>query len=170
MTSLSIPYISSCFQVKTSWFSLRKVVIFVFSVAKNVDPIFNTLDGSLGMTSTSCGTSDNLEIGSGSSIIHEWFVPDARVSWWHSLARTWSPLISPMLWAMRKWMVEAFPCSASSIGKLADRWCLMSFHCLPALDECWILPFWPLSPTNHYGVVWCRGHPFWKRRCPIHFI
>ena len=60
MTSLSILCISSCFQVKTSWFFLRKVVIFIFFTAESPDPIFNTLDGSLGTISTSHGTSDNL--------------------------------------------------------------------------------------------------------------
>ena len=70
MTSLSIPGMSSCFQVKTSWFSLRKVVTFVFSEVESADLIFKTLDGSPGIISMSCGASDGSRIGFGSSIIH----------------------------------------------------------------------------------------------------
>ena len=80
MTSLSIRGMSSCFQAKTFWFSFRKFVIFVFSDVESVEPIFKTLDESPRMTSTSCGTSDSLGTGSGSSIIHVWFSLDAKVA------------------------------------------------------------------------------------------
>ena len=80
MTSLSISDISSCFQEKTCWFSLRKVVIFIFYVVENADPIFKTLDETPGTTSTSYGTSDGLRIGSGSSVIYVLFFPDAKVA------------------------------------------------------------------------------------------
>ena len=63
MTSPSIPSISLCFQAKTSWFSCRKVVIFVFSEVESANPIFKTLDESPGTTSISYGTFNDLGIG-----------------------------------------------------------------------------------------------------------
>ena len=80
MAYLLIPDISSCFQVKKSWFSLRKFVIFIFSEAESAELIFKTLDGSPRTTSISYGTFDGSSIGSGSSIIHVWFSPDARAT------------------------------------------------------------------------------------------
>ena len=80
MTPLSIPSISSCFQAKTSWFSLRKFVIFVLSEVESVEPIFKTLDESPRTTSISYGTFDSSGTSSGSSIIHAWFSPDARTA------------------------------------------------------------------------------------------
>ena len=47
MIFLSILGISSCFQAKTSWFALKKEIIFSFSKVGNVIPIFNTFVESL---------------------------------------------------------------------------------------------------------------------------
>ena len=80
MTPVSILGISSCFQAKMSWFSLRKLVIFVFFEAESAELIFKTFDGSPRTTSISCGTFDGSGIGSSSSIIHMWFSPDARAT------------------------------------------------------------------------------------------
>ena len=75
---LSIPGISSCFQVKTSWFSLKREIIFSFSTIGSADPIFNTFDKSPGTISTSCGVFDGTGMGSGSLITHVWFSPDVK--------------------------------------------------------------------------------------------
>lgn len=80
MTPLLIPSVSSCFQAKMSWFSLRKFIIFIFCKVESSEPIFKTLDRSPGTTLTSYGTFDGSGIGSGSSIIHVWFFPNARVT------------------------------------------------------------------------------------------
>ena len=77
----SIPSISSCFQSKTSWFSLKQETIFFLSRVGSVDPIFNTFDESPGMTLTSCGVSNGLEMGFGSLITHVWFSPDSKAAW-----------------------------------------------------------------------------------------
>ena len=80
MTPLSIPGISSCFQAKTSWFSLRKFVIFVFSGAESAEHIFKTLDRSLRTTLISCGAFDSSGTVSGFSIIHVWFFRNPRAA------------------------------------------------------------------------------------------
>ena len=80
MIFLSISNISLCFQAKTSWFALKKEIIFSFSEVRNVVPIFNTYVKSPGMISTSCGVSDNSGMGSSSLITHIWFSPDARAA------------------------------------------------------------------------------------------
>ena len=80
MIFLSIPGIFSCFQAKTSWFALKREIIFFFSRVGSVDPIFNTFDESPRMSSTSCGVSDSSEMGSGSLITHVWFSPDAKAA------------------------------------------------------------------------------------------
>ena len=100
MIFLSIPSISSRFQAKTSWFALKKEIIFSFSEVGIVVPIFNTFVESPRSISTSCGISNGLRMGSGSLITHVRFSLDAKVDWQHSLARTWSLLISPTLWAI----------------------------------------------------------------------
>ena len=81
MIFLSIIGISSCFQAKTSWFYLKRETIFSFSKVRSVDPIFNTFDESPGMTLTSCGVSNGLEMGFGSLITHVWFSPDSKAAW-----------------------------------------------------------------------------------------
>ena len=80
MIFLSIPGISSCLQVKTSWFALKKEIIFSFSAVGSIVLIFNTLDESLGMISTSSGVSDDLGMGSGSLITHIRFSLDAKAA------------------------------------------------------------------------------------------
>ena len=80
MIFLSISGIFSCLQVKTSWFALKKEIIFSFSAVGSVVPIFNTLDESLGMISTSYGVSDGLGMGFGSLITHVRFSPDAKAA------------------------------------------------------------------------------------------
>ena len=70
MIFLSISGISSCFQAKTSWFALKKEIIFSFSGVGSADPIFNIFVESPGMISTSCGVSDGSGMGFGSLITH----------------------------------------------------------------------------------------------------
>ena len=81
MIFLSILGIFSCFQAKTSWFSLKKEIIFSFARVGSADPIFNTFVESPGTISTSCGVYGGLGMGSGSLIIHVWFSPDAKAAW-----------------------------------------------------------------------------------------
>ena len=66
MIFLSIPNISSCFQVKTSWFSLKKEIIFSFSEVGSTVLIFNTFVEYPGTISISYGVSDGSGMGSGS--------------------------------------------------------------------------------------------------------
>ena len=80
MIFLSILGISSCFQEKTSWFALKKEIIFSFSEVKSVVPIFNTFIKSLRTISTSFGVSDGLGMGYGSLITHVWFSLDVRAA------------------------------------------------------------------------------------------
>ena len=81
MIFLSIQSISSCFQVKTSLFALKKEIIFPFSRVRSVDLIFNTFIESFGMISTSCGVSNGSRMGSGSLITHVWFSLDVMAAW-----------------------------------------------------------------------------------------
>ena len=81
MIFLSITGISSCFQVKTYWFSLKREIIFFFSKVGSADSIFNTFDKSPETSSTSCGVSDSSKMGSGSLITHVWFSPDTKAVW-----------------------------------------------------------------------------------------
>ena len=81
MIFLSIPGIFSCFQVKTSWFALKRETVFSFSRVGSADPIFNTFEESPETTSTSCGVSDDSEMGFGSLITHVWFPPNAKAAW-----------------------------------------------------------------------------------------
>ena len=81
MIFLSISAISSCFQVKTSWFALKKEIILSFFRVESADLIFNTFIESLGTISTSYGVSDNSGMGSGSLITHVWFSQDAKTTW-----------------------------------------------------------------------------------------
>ena len=80
MIFLPIPGISSCFQVKASWFTLKKEIIFSFSEVGSAVLIFNTFVKSPGMISTSYGVSDTSGIGSGLLITHVWFSSDVRVA------------------------------------------------------------------------------------------
>ena len=80
MIFLSIPSISSYFQTKTSWFALKREIIFSFSKVGSVDTIFNTFEESLRTTSTSYGVSDGSGIGSGSLITHVWFSSNAKLA------------------------------------------------------------------------------------------
>ena len=97
---LSIPGVSLCFQAKTSWFALKKEIIFSFLRAGSAVLIFNNFDESPGTISTSFGVSNGSEMGSSSLITHVWFSPDAKAALWHYLAKTWSSLISPTPWAI----------------------------------------------------------------------
>ena len=81
MIFLSIPGISSCFQAKTSWFDLKKEIIFSFSRVGSADPIFNTFVESLGTISTSCGVSVGSGMSSNSLITHVWFSLNAKAAW-----------------------------------------------------------------------------------------
>ena len=80
MIFLSISSISLCFQAKTSWFSLKKEIIFSFFEVGSALPIFNTFVESPRTISTSCGVSEGSGMGSGSLITHVWFSPEARVA------------------------------------------------------------------------------------------
>ena len=80
MIFLSILSISSFFQAKTSWFALKKEIIFSFPGVGSAVPIFNTFVKSPGTISTSCGVSNGLGMGSGSLITHVWFSPDAKAA------------------------------------------------------------------------------------------
>ena len=80
MIFLSISGISSCFQAKTSWFALKKEIIFSFSEARSAVPIFNSFVKSVGMIPTSCGVFDSLGMGFGSLITYVWFFLDARAA------------------------------------------------------------------------------------------
>ena len=81
MIFLSISDISSCFQEKTSWFALKKEIIFSFSEVGSTVPIFNTFVESPRTILISCGVFDSSRIGSSSLITHMWFSPNARAAW-----------------------------------------------------------------------------------------
>ena len=80
MIFLSILGISSCFQAKTSWFALRKEIIFSFFEAGSAVSIFNIFVESPGTISTSYGVSDGSGMGSSSLISHVWFSPDTKAT------------------------------------------------------------------------------------------
>ena len=80
MIFLSISGIFSCLQVKTSWFALKKEIIFSFSEVGSAVPIFNTFVESPGMISTSYGVFDGSRMGFGSVITYVWFFPNARAA------------------------------------------------------------------------------------------
>ena len=80
MIFLSISSISSFFQAKTSWFALKKEIIFSFPEVGSAVPIFNTFIKYPRTISTSCGVSNSSRMGSGSLISHVWFSPNARVA------------------------------------------------------------------------------------------
>ena len=63
MIFISISGISSCFQAKTSWFALKKEIIFSFFEVRSAVPIFNTFVESPRTILTSCGVSDGLGMG-----------------------------------------------------------------------------------------------------------
>ena len=68
------------FQEKTSWFALKKEIIFSFSEARSVVSTFNTFVESPRMISTSCGVYDDLGMGFGSLITHVWSSLDVRAT------------------------------------------------------------------------------------------
>ena len=80
MIFLSIQGISLRFQAKTSWFALKKEIIFSFPKVGSVVSIFNTFVESPRTISTSCGVSNSSRMGSGSLISHVWFSPNARAA------------------------------------------------------------------------------------------
>ena len=80
MIYLSILGIFLCLQAKTSWFDLKKEIIFSFSEVRSVVPIFNTFAESPRTISTSCVIFDGSGMGFGSLITHVWFSPDVKAA------------------------------------------------------------------------------------------